>query len=119
MYRAVYIAVGTTITALLLYNSYCVSNASSFDRSTAMFWRSTQAMLATASLASVAFSQQVLDLGTIEWTLTSPNFSYISVPGKVPSQVHLDLREAQASITSRSQSDLTKPVRSLEIHYML
>ncbi|KAF1970324.1 putative beta-mannosidase [Bimuria novae-zelandiae CBS 107.79] len=60
-----------------------------------MFRRSTQAVLGTASLVSVAYSQQVLDLGTVEWTLTSPNFSYISVPGKVPSQVHLDLQAAQ------------------------
>ncbi|KAL5429282.1 hypothetical protein PMIN06_012743 [Paraphaeosphaeria minitans] len=57
--------------------------------------RSTQAVLAAASMVSVAVGQQVLNLSTIDWTLTSPNFSYISVPGMVPSQVHLDLREAQ------------------------
>ncbi|CAI6248673.1 unnamed protein product [Periconia digitata] len=48
-----------------------------------------------ASLVSTACTQKVLDLSTIEWTLTSPNFTYISVPGYVPSQVHLDLRAAQ------------------------
>ncbi|KAF2189589.1 glycoside hydrolase family 2 protein [Zopfia rhizophila CBS 207.26] len=56
--------------------------------------RSTQAILA-ASLASVACSQTLLDLSTVQWTVTSPNFSYISVPGKLPSQTHLDLYAAQ------------------------
>ncbi|KAF2637032.1 putative beta-mannosidase [Massarina eburnea CBS 473.64] len=57
--------------------------------------RSTQAILA-ASAASMVYGQgQVLDLGTVDWTLTSPNFSYINVPGKVPSQVHLDLQASK------------------------
>jgi beta-mannosidase len=58
-----------------------------------------QALLAS-SVASVALSQapgQVLDLSNVEWTVTSPNFSYISVPGKIPSQAHLDLHAAQVS----------------------
>ncbi|KAF1956194.1 putative beta-mannosidase [Byssothecium circinans] len=61
-----------------------------------MMRRSTQTILA-ASMASMAFGQQphVLDLSTVDWTLTTPNFSYISVPGKVPSQVHLDLQAAK------------------------
>ncbi|PSN73172.1 glycoside hydrolase family 2 protein [Corynespora cassiicola Philippines] len=56
--------------------------------------RSIQAILA-ASTASSVFGQQVLDLSALEWTLTSPNFSYISVPGHIPSQVHLDLYNAK------------------------
>ncbi|OCK75304.1 glycoside hydrolase family 2 protein [Lepidopterella palustris CBS 459.81] len=54
----------------------------------------TQAILA-ASLASAAFSQQnVLDLSTIDWTLSNSNFN-ISVPAQLPSQAHLDLYAAQ------------------------
>lgn len=56
--------------------------------------RSTQAILAV-SIATLAVGQQVLDLSTIEWTVTSPNFTNISVPGKLPSQAHLDLHAAQ------------------------
>ncbi|KAF2120889.1 putative beta-mannosidase [Lophiotrema nucula] len=59
-----------------------------------MVRRGTQAILA-ASIASVACCQQVLDLSGVDWTLTSPNFSYISVPAKLPSQAHLDLYAAQ------------------------
>ncbi|ORY15621.1 glycoside hydrolase superfamily [Clohesyomyces aquaticus] len=57
--------------------------------------RSTQTILA-ASLVAASHSQTVLDLSTVEWTVTSPNFTYISVPGKLPSQAHLDLYAAQA-----------------------
>ncbi|PVI08499.1 glycoside hydrolase family 2 protein [Periconia macrospinosa] len=52
-----------------------------------------QALL-DATLICRACTQQVLDLGAVDWTLTSPNFSNISVPGRVPSQVHLDLYAA-------------------------
>ncbi|KAF2472087.1 putative beta-mannosidase [Lindgomyces ingoldianus] len=56
--------------------------------------RSTQAILA-ASLVTASCSQQVLDLSSVKWTVTSPNFTYISVPGKLPSQAHIDLYAAQ------------------------
>lgn len=97
MHRAIYTAAAATMVVLLLNNPFCALKGSSFDGSTAMLRTSTQAVLAAASMASAAVNQQVLDLSTVDWTLTSPNFSYISVPGKVPSQVHLDLREAQVS----------------------
>lgn len=46
-------------------------------------------------LAQVAkASYNVLDLSTQQWTLTSPNFPNISVPGKVPSHAHVDLYAA-------------------------
>lgn len=92
MFRAVYSIAVTTITVSLLYYLLCAT-----DKPTAMMRRSMQVVLAAASLASVSASRHVLDLGEVAWTLTSPNFSYISVPGKVPSQVHLDLQEAQVS----------------------
>ena len=75
------------------------------DREMGMMRRgTTQAILLAASVASIASGQQrqqpnVLDLSTVDWTLTSPNFSNISVPGKVPSQVHLDLRAAEVYLT--------------------
>ena len=57
----------------------------------------TASLLLSVSAATAALDQlnvpQVLDLTTSEWTLSSrpPN---ISVPGSVPSYVHLDLLEA-------------------------
>ncbi|PNP42354.1 hypothetical protein TGAMA5MH_06036 [Trichoderma gamsii] len=39
-------------------------------------------------------SYNVLDLSKQQWTLTSPNFPNISVPGKVPSHAHVDLYAA-------------------------
>jgi beta-mannosidase len=39
-------------------------------------------------------SYNVLDLSNQQWTLTSPNFPNISVPGKVPSHAHVDLYAA-------------------------
>ena len=95
MLRAVYIASLTAVTVLLLADVLSAFNAPSPEKTHTMLSRSTQAVLAAASLASATYSQQVLDLSTVDWTLTSPNFSYISVPGKVPSQVHLDLQAAQ------------------------
>jgi hypothetical protein len=68
-------------------------------RGTRMMRRSTQAILAASIIASPAFGTQVLHLSTVKWTLTSPNFSNITVPGKVPSQVHLDLHAAQVRVS--------------------
>ena len=53
----------------------------------------------TVSLAATQFlwlarAQSVLPMGQLDWTLSSNNFG-ISVPGNVPSQVHLDLNAAQ------------------------
>lgn len=54
----------------------------------------------TATAAAGLLAQQmtaahvVLDLSKQKWTLTSPNFKNISVPGKVPSHVHVDLYAA-------------------------
>ena len=95
MHSAIYIVAATALIALLSSDLNSALEHLLIDGSTAMLRRSVQAVLATAALASSGYSQQVLDLGTIDWTLTSPNFSYISVPGKVPSQVHLDLRDAE------------------------
>jgi beta-mannosidase len=53
----------------------------------------TQAFL-TAALVTASYGQQVLNLSDVDWTVTSPNFTSISVPGKVPSQAHLDLYAA-------------------------
>jgi beta-mannosidase len=39
-------------------------------------------------LARAAVSQNIIDLGNENWTLTGPN---ITVPGSAPSQAHLDL----------------------------
>lgn len=55
--------------------------------------------LSTAALlGSVDYSSEgatILDLSTVPWTLSSPQYKNISVPGTVPSHVHLDLfREA-------------------------
>lgn len=41
-----------------------------------------------------AAGKNVIDLSKQKWTLTSPNFNNISVPGKVPSHAHVDLYEA-------------------------
>lgn len=90
VWRILSIAAVTALIYLLLVNSFVV-----FDKTAPMLKRSSQTVLAAVGLASVAHGQQVLDLSTVDWTLTSPNFSYISVPGKVPSQVHLDLHAAR------------------------
>lgn len=95
IHRALYIVAVAAIMFLFLGSYFALDSA--LDNPITMLRRSTQAVLAAASLASVAYTQQVLDLSTVDWTLTSPNFSYISVPGKVPSQVHLDLHDAQVS----------------------
>ncbi|KAF2800922.1 glycoside hydrolase family 2 protein [Melanomma pulvis-pyrius CBS 109.77] len=60
-----------------------------------MVRRSTQVVLASATAASVVWSRQILDLSSVDWTLTSPNFTNISVPAKLPSQAHLDLYDAR------------------------
>jgi beta-mannosidase len=43
---------------------------------------------ASALLASIAGAQNIIDLSTQKWTLSSHN---VTVPGSVPSQAHLDL----------------------------
>ncbi|EJT98813.1 glycoside hydrolase [Dacryopinax primogenitus] len=50
--------------------------------------------LILAFLAGVFASIEVLDLGSLEWTLTNADQSVL-VPGAVPSDVHLDLFAAQ------------------------
>lgn len=47
-----------------------------------------------APMASAGLSQQIFDLGLLDWTLASPNYTNISVPAKFPSQSHLDLYAA-------------------------
>ncbi|KAL7782198.1 glycoside hydrolase family 2 protein [Trichoderma ceciliae] len=50
---------------------------------------------AAALLAHLATAaHKVFDLSEQKWTLTSPNFKNISVPGKVPSHAHVDLYAA-------------------------
>jgi beta-mannosidase len=43
-----------------------------------------------ALMTSSIMAQSVIDLSTKQWTVSSPVYN-ISVPGRVPSQVHLDL----------------------------
>jgi beta-mannosidase len=50
---------------------------------------SSAMLLGTAT--SQSYSPNVLDLSTVNWTLSSPQNSSINVPGNVPSQAHLDL----------------------------
>jgi len=54
---------------------------------------STSLLLGTPLLVS-SQSPTVFDLSAVQWTLTSPNNASIEVPGKVPSQAHLDLYAA-------------------------
>ena len=42
-------------------------------------------------LSTTTIAQKTLDLSTLKWTLSSPTYTNITVPGGVPSQVHLDL----------------------------
>ncbi|KAI0165434.1 glycoside hydrolase family 2 protein [Hypoxylon sp. FL1284] len=51
-------------------------------------------VLLAALAASTAGAANVVDLSDVAWTLKSDSGN-VSVPGKVPSQVHLDLLEAQ------------------------
>lgn len=53
---------------------------------------SVSALAATCFLSGIN-ALNLLDLSTQKWTLSSPTLN-ISVRGKVPSQVHLDLFEA-------------------------
>ncbi|KAJ5105712.1 hypothetical protein NUU61_003059 [Penicillium alfredii] len=48
-----------------------------------------------ASLASAVLGQHVSDLGGDEWTVSSKKLN-ITVPGRLPSQVHLDLYASKA-----------------------
>lgn len=52
-----------------------------------------QKQLILAALALTTLGQNVLDLGGDGWTVSSKTLD-ISVPGRVPSQVHLDLHAA-------------------------
>ena len=47
-----------------------------------------------AALLQGTFARNVLDLSEQKWTLQNPAMN-ISVPGKVPSHVHLDLLSSQ------------------------
>ncbi|KAF2813578.1 putative beta-mannosidase [Mytilinidion resinicola] len=59
--------------------------------------RSTQAVLAASFAAAGSchdtYCQQNLNLSTVSWTVSNPNGS-VSVPGKFPSQAHIDLYAA-------------------------
>lgn len=52
--------------------------------------------LTSSLVLGTALSQSanVLDLSTVDWTLSSPQNASIKVPGSVPSQAHLDLYAA-------------------------
>jgi beta-mannosidase len=43
------------------------------------------------ALSTATSLAQTIDLSTLKWTLSSPTYTNITVPGSVPSQVHLDL----------------------------
>ncbi|TKA81107.1 hypothetical protein B0A49_00402 [Cryomyces minteri] len=58
-----------------------------------LFWGS--AVLAAASTTAPVASKKVMTLSGTAWTVTSPNFTDISIPGSLPSQAHLDLYKAQ------------------------
>ncbi|KAF2704453.1 glycoside hydrolase family 2 protein [Pleomassaria siparia CBS 279.74] len=58
-----------------------------------MLRRTVQAILAATAVSSV-HGQHAVDLSSVSWTLTSPNYTNISVPAKIPSQAHLDLYAA-------------------------
>lgn len=57
-------------------------------------WVYQTVLLAFVSLLASA-KPKVLDLSEVKWTLTSPNFTNISIPAKFPSQAHLDLYSAK------------------------
>ncbi|KAF2267100.1 putative beta-mannosidase [Lojkania enalia] len=86
-----YLGASASLLALLL--SDLLSLAVESTRSSILIRRSLQEIL-TGLPAPIACAQQVLDLSSISWTITSPNFSNISVPGAIPSQVHIDLYSA-------------------------
>lgn len=50
--------------------------------------------IATLLLCSGVAARNVIDLSQQAWTLSNPGMN-ISVPGKVPSHVHLDLYRAE------------------------
>jgi hypothetical protein len=89
MHRLIYFGSFASLLALLLFRCLALLELDSSAKLYSMGRRSIQAVLAT-SMAPMVFSQQVLDLSTVGWTVTSPNFANISVPGKIPSQAHLD-----------------------------
>lgn len=47
-------------------------------------------MVTLGILEFVVVAQEILDLSTVQWTLSNPIYN-ISIPGYVPSQAHLDL----------------------------
>ncbi|KAL7949241.1 glycoside hydrolase family 2 protein [Trichoderma barbatum] len=55
----------------------------------------TMGTAATLFTQLVASTNNVIDLSKQKWTLSSPNFNNISVPGKVPSHAHVDLYAAE------------------------
>lgn len=66
-------------------------------KSLVMKRRAAQVVLVGSTVAT-ALGQDILDLSQVGWTLTSPNYSNISVPGKIPSQAHLDLFAASVGL---------------------
>lgn len=61
-----------------------------------LFTVSLQVVLAAVKLlVGIATSEKVIDLSNVEWTVSSASRN-ISVPGSLPSQVHLDLYDAHA-----------------------
>ncbi|KAH8649485.1 putative beta-mannosidase [Tricladium varicosporioides] len=57
------------------------------------FYNSITAPALAFLSSSTVTAQKVIDLSTAQWTVSSPSLN-ISVPGRVPSQVHLDLYRA-------------------------
>ena len=55
---------------------------------------SVRRAIAGALAAGLASASNVVDLSTQQWTLQNLDLN-VSVPGNVPSQVHLDLYAAQ------------------------
>lgn len=93
MIQSLFVWTCSLLFALLVLGCYSTLEFDTTVR--AMMVRHTTQSILVASLATYSYSQQVLDLSTVAWTVTSPNFTYLSVPGKIPSQAHLDLYAAQ------------------------
>ncbi|KAF2869715.1 putative beta-mannosidase A [Massariosphaeria phaeospora] len=90
MHRSIYLAACAASVAVVFFISFPFLERRTVTQNSIMARRSTQAFLA-ASAAAATYAQNVLDLSSIEWSVTTPNFSDISVAGKIPSHVHLDL----------------------------
>ena len=90
-----YVGISGTFLSLWLLHHHLTTDPWFFVRTiVSMLWNCRIVLLASLS-ATVCCGQQVLDLSAVQWTLTSPNFTNISVPAKIPSQAHLDLYAAK------------------------